>query len=868
TGGAEVGTRIGPYQLVRVIGEGGMGTVYLAEQEQPVRRQVALKIIKPGMGSAEVITRFEAERQALARMDHPSIAKVLDGGIAEVHGARPFFVMERVDGPPLTTFCAERRLSHRDRLRLFVSVCQAVQHAHQKGVIHRDLKPSNVLVATYDGVPTPKVIDFGVAKAIDQPLTDRTLETGLGALVGTPEYMSPEQAQLNAADIDTRSDIYALGVVLYEVLTGTTPLTRDRVRGSNLLDVLRLIRDEEPPKPSRRLADLRRQPGGDTTAGGPTRIDLHVPRCYELDWIVMKCLEKDRSRRYETATGLAQDLEHYLADEPVSASPPSSWYRVRKFARRYRRPLATASAFAVLLLAAAGVSIGLAVRARVAEREAKESEERTRQERDKVMAAMAEADDAGAIEREVRRFLQDDVLRQAGSTAQADWGTPPNPKLTVREALDRAAARIGDRFAGRPLVEAGVRLAIGDAYRAVGEAKLAIPHLERALALRREHRAPTHIEVIAAADHLAGAYYQAGRPTEALALLLEMAQRINGDAGPNLELSMAVVSAAFHTSSLKDAIRLHELTLERQKKVWGPNHKDTLESMASLGMGYQFAGRFDDMAAILEDAVARMTATLGDEHPRTLSTMGLLGEAYTISDQAAKGVLVRERVVRLLEAQQGNDHPSTLTAMVGLGVAYRMAGRSADGVALLEDAFARSRRKYGDDHRETLAIELALCPAYEAVGQPDRAEALYRDLVARRRAGPISGHLEDAVAITNLADLLMRQHRPAEAEPLFREALTIRENRFPDDWKTAQLRSKLAEALTALMRYADAEPLLLAALPVLERHVRETGGLGPPAARAAALRRLIRLYDAWGKPERAMEWRKKAAAVKAPAATN
>jgi tetratricopeptide (TPR) repeat protein len=268
------------------------------------------------------------------------------------------------------------------------------------------------------------------------------------------------------------------------------------------------------------------------------------------------------------------------------------------------------------------------------------------------------------------------------------------------------------------------------------------------------------------------------------------------------------------------------------------------------------------MVAVLEDAVGRMTATLGDDHPRTLTTMQLLGEAYISTSQPAKGVPLRERVARLLEAKHGEDHPATLDAMVGLGVAYRAVGRTADGVALLEDAFARSRRRNGEDDRETLRIQVALCAGCEADGRVDRAEALYRDLVARRRAGPISGHLEDAAALTDLADFLMRQRRPADAEPLFREALTIREKRFPDAWKTAQLQSKLGEALTALDRHADAEPLLLAALPVLERHTRETGGLGPPAARAATLRRLIRLYDAWGKPERAAEWRKRAAAIK------
>jgi tetratricopeptide (TPR) repeat protein len=770
--------------------------------------------------------------------------------------------MELVRGRSITQYCDDQRLALRDRLSLFVSVCRAVQHAHQKGVIHRDLKPSNILVATCDDVPTPKVIDFGVAKAIDQPLTAKTLETGFGAVVGTPDYMSPEQARLNAADVDTRSDIYALGAVLYELLTGTTPLTHDWVRGGDLLEVLRKIRDEEPTKPSRRLAEVRDRPAEGATDGADPRFDLRVPRCYELDWIVMKCLEKDPARRYESATGLAHDLERYLADEPVSASPPSRWYRTRKFARRHRRPLATAAAFGVLLIAAAAVSVWLAVWARVAEREARESEERTRQERDKAVAAVARADEAGEIEREVRAFLQTDVLRQASGVAQADWGTPANPKLTVREALDRAAARIGDRFAHRPLVEAGVRLAIGDAYLGVGEARLAVPHLERAVALRRGHASPGNVELIDAMDSLASAYNEANRGGEALAVLLEMAQLAEGDQGPDLKLSMVVLARAFHSGSITDAIQLHELTLERQKRAWGPDNLHTLESAAGLAMAYQYAGRYPEMAALLEDTVERMKATLSAEHPRTLSTMDLLAEAYQNTGRVPQTIPLREQVARALAAKHGEDHPEVLHSQTGLANAYRLVGRPADAVALHESVCARVRRKHGDDHTETLRSLHGLAAAYEDAGQPDRAEAALRELVGRRRGRPVSGHLENAIALCDLAAFLMRQHRFREAEPALREALAIREKRFPDGWQTAQVRSELAEALMAEKRFADAEPLLLAAVPVLDRHAQEPGALGPKGAWAAAVRRLAALYEACEKPAVAAEWRRKLPARK------
>ena len=315
------GTVIGPYKLLQQIGEGGMGTVYMAEQAVPVRRLVALKVVKAGMDSRQVIARFEAERQALALMDHPNIAKVLDAGTTE--SGRPYFVMELVKGPPITEYCDLHHLTPRERLELFIPVCQAVQHAHQKGIIHRDLKPSNVMVCIYDGKPVPKVIDFGVAKATGPKLTERTLYTSFGAIVGTIEYMSPEQAVLDQLDIDTRSDIYSLGVLLYELLTGTTPLERKRVRQLTILELLRLVREEEAPRPSTRLRTTDELPSIAACRGTePKRLSGLLRG--DLDWIVMKALEKDRARRYETASAFAADVQHYLHSEPVLAGPPGA----------------------------------------------------------------------------------------------------------------------------------------------------------------------------------------------------------------------------------------------------------------------------------------------------------------------------------------------------------------------------------------------------------------------------------------------------------------------------------------------------------------------------------------------------------------
>jgi serine/threonine protein kinase/Tfp pilus assembly protein PilF len=385
------GAKVGPYKLLEQIGEGGMGVVYMAEQEEPVRRRVALKIIKPGMDSHQVIARFEAERQALAMMDHQNIARVLDAGTTPL--GRPYFVMELVHGVPLTTFCEENRLTPRQRLELFVPVCHAIQHAHQKGVIHRDVKPGNILVTMYDDRPVPKVIDFGVAKAVEQRLTERTLFTQYGTLVGTFEYMSPEQAEMNAFGVDTRSDIYSLGVLLYELLTGTTPLERQRLRAAALHELVRLIKEEEPPRPSVRLSTSGTLPKvAAACRTEPARLSQLLRG--ELDWIVMKCLEKDRTRRYETANGLARDVERYLHDEPVEACPPSPLYRLRKLARKHRGLLTAAATAVGLLVAGLVVTAALAAWAVRAERTAQEAQDEAQAALRGERAAHAEAIEA------------------------------------------------------------------------------------------------------------------------------------------------------------------------------------------------------------------------------------------------------------------------------------------------------------------------------------------------------------------------------------------------------------------------------------------------------------------------------------------
>jgi serine/threonine protein kinase len=423
------GRTIGRYKLLERIGEGGFGVVYMAEQQEPVRRKVALKVIKPGMDTRRVISRFEAERQALSQMDHPNIAKVLDAGAAD--SGRPYFVMELVKGQPITQYCDEKHLTPRQRLELLLPVCQAIQHAHQKGIIHRDIKPTNVLVAEYDQQSVPKVIDSGVAKAISQPLTEKTLFTGFGQIVGTVEYMSPEQAKVNQRDIDTRSDIYSLGVLMYELLTGSTPFDKERLRSAAWDEMLRIIREEEPPKPSTKLSSNEVLPSvAANRSMEPARLTRTIRG--DLDWVVMKALEKDRTRRYETANGLARDIERFLADQPVEACPPSAAYRFRKFSRRNRVALATVALVAASLVLGTVASTWQAIRATRAEGLA---EERLIAE----TKARTEADIAHAAEAEQRRLAEAERVKaeQQRAVAEANYHK-------ARQAVDDYFTRVSE----------------------------------------------------------------------------------------------------------------------------------------------------------------------------------------------------------------------------------------------------------------------------------------------------------------------------------------------------------------------------------------------------------------------------------------
>jgi eukaryotic-like serine/threonine-protein kinase len=468
---------IGPYRLLRRLGEGGMGEVWLAEQTRPVHREVALKVIKAGMDTAQVVARFEAERQALAVMAHPAIAQVFDAGATSQ--GRPYFAMEYVRGEAITAYCDRHRLTTRQRLDLFLQVCDGVHHAHQKGIIHRDLKPSNILVTLLDDLPVPKIIDFGLAKATTRQLTEHTLFTEVGAFLGTPEYMSPEQVEMTGLDVDTRADVYALGVILYELLTGLLPFDAKALREKGLDELRRTIRETDPPRPSTRLTSSVAAVEAARSRGAAVR-DLARALRGDLDWITLRALEKDRTRRYGSVSDLAADVHRHLDNLPVLASPPSVKYRAGKFVRRHRAGV-TAGAVLVGLLMAFAATTGVQAR-------------RIARERDR---ANLEAATATAV----NEFLRTDLLAQASSRNQGAGGTP-DPEIKVRTLLDLAAARVAGKFAANPRVEAAIRATIGETYEEMGLYPAALEQLQRALDLDHRALGIDHAESLAVASKL------------------------------------------------------------------------------------------------------------------------------------------------------------------------------------------------------------------------------------------------------------------------------------------------------------------------------------------------------------------------------
>jgi serine/threonine protein kinase/tetratricopeptide (TPR) repeat protein len=729
------GTVVGPYKLLEQIGEGGMGLVFMADQLRPVRRRVALKVLKPGMDTRQVIARFEAERQVLALMDHSNIAHVYDAGTTE--SGRPYFVMELVPGVPITEYCDEHRLDTRERLKLFATVCHAVQHAHQKGIIHRDLKPTNVLVTKNDTAAVPKVIDFGIAKATGQQLTERTLFTQVAQMIGTPLYMSPEQAAMNCLDVDTRSDVYSLGVLLYELLTGCTPFAGEAFRQAGLDEMRRIIREEEPPRPSHRISTLAADVHSTISErrGADPRQFSQTLRG-ELDWVVMKAIEKDRIRRYESASAFAADIERFLSNEPVDACPPSAIYRLRKFARRNRVIIGMASLITFSLMTATVVSAGQAIRAREAQRQAEterdraeNSERQAKSDRERAHHAEQRATTEAAIARAVNDFLQNDLLKQAASTPGSAVELSSGPYLTVKEALQRAADRIDERFQDQPVVEAAIRMAIGTAYNHLHEYQAALPHLERAFTLRKDHVGYNHPDTNDSMRTLATACSWVGEHQRAIALF----QRV-----------------------LKDS----ELRL-------GTDHPDSLACLASLAGAYLFAGQIEASADLMEQLLERRRTISGVEHSETLGAMQQLAWAYALIGRVDDSMVLLEKVLAL----RVSLHATNIGTMLSYAQVCQMAGNLKQADKVLREALEQvqnqvdsvSKREQMANTRGWLALNLLLQERYV------EAEPFAREAVAVFEKQQTES-VRRFYWLSVLGAVLVGQARYDEAGPLLLEA--------------------------------------------------------------------------------------------------
>jgi serine/threonine protein kinase len=920
------GTVIGPYKLLEQIGEGGFGVVFMAEQQQPVRRRVAVKVLKPGMDTRRVVARFEAERQALALMDHPHIAHVFDGGTTA--SGRPYFVMELVKGIPITDYCDQSQLTVPERLGLFVSVCQAVQHAHQKGIIHRDLKPSNILVTLHDGTPVVKVIDFGVAKALGQQLTDKTLFTGFAQMVGTPLYMSPEQAALSGLDVDTRSDIYSLGVLLYELLTGTTPFDQKRFLEAGYDEVRRILREEEPPKPSTRISTL-----GETAAAvsAQRRSDPRRLRQFfrgELDWIVMKALEKDRSRRYETAGAFAADVERYLHDEPVQACPPSRWYRLRKRLRKHRAAALTAAALVALLLAGVAVSSWQAVRATRAEGVAE--------------ARRVQGEQAERKARAVNDFLIQEMI------GAADPEEARGRKVTVEEVLDKAAKKVGDAFADQPDVEASVRSAIGNAYDGLGLYGKAEPHLRRAVELRQQILGIEHRDTLQAMDDLGDVLVFLRRLPEAEKLFrdsLEVGRRVLGEEDQITLGSLHQLAWVLGAEGrLSEAVELERQCLEAQLRVLGPENEDTQTTMGNLADDLTVQGKWSEAEKIARECLrvalqafpkdhpmilqARLTLVIvlswegdgreaeplarenldaairvwGPNHPRRWNAEGLHAQALYLQGRFKEAEQLSREVLDNQRRLEGSEDRAVL------GLVLRGAGRWDEAEAALRDAVKTRSRDWGPEHPMTLHPLCFLGTVLQASGQraeagqvlrqaldarrkvlpstPDHAESLYawaeylleegdvaqaeealHEALAIQRQVLPPRHRDIGQTLTALGWALTREGKANDGEPLLREGLDICRTGYPLghwvtadaetqlDWGAATAESRLGGCLTAQGRFPEAEKLLRPAYKTLQ------GAPGaPPPRRIEALERIVHVYETWGKPDKAAEWRQKLAA--------
>lgn len=870
------GTVVGRYKLLQVIGEGGFGTVWMAEQTEPVLRRVALKIIKLGMDTKQVIARFEAERQALALMDHPNIARVFDAGATEV--GRPYFVMELVRGEPITEYCDRHRLPALERLSLFAQVCRAVQHAHQKGIIHRDVKPSNVLVTVSDGRPLPKVIDFGIAKATSARLTERTLFTEHRQLVGTPEYMSPEQAEMLGVDVDTRTDVYSLGVLLYELLTGATPFDGKRLRSAAFGELLRIIREEDPPTPSGRLSGLTEHLGAIASRRGTTPERLGRLVRGELDWIVMRALEKDRTRRYETASALAADVERFLRDEPVEAGPPSAVYRLRKALRRHRTAAATAAVVAITLLAATGVSVAFGVEAT---RQRKKAESHLRDVsavasfQSRMLSDLDPAVMAGTLTdlltADVARTLEygiGDAVLDASAEVFADYlrlANPTNAALSVlsKHLLEPAEQAAESEFADRPLVLASLLGTIADSYMMLGLPQAAERPRSRSIDLFRAELGESAAPTLDALQSEAAMLSQLGRSAEAEQRLLKIfaiRSAILPDGHPDTLCPLVgLADAAFNLGQLDVADARYRRALDGFRDALGPDAPETLTAMNSLGNFLGQIGRIEESERLLRDAYEGRLRTLGDEHPDTLDTASSLGALLNVTGRFGEGEAILRESLAIRRRLHGDNHPSTITNINNLATLLSEYPDRADEChVLLRLALEANLRLHGPLHQDSLLATSNLATFHAFRREHELAEPLLRQVWLGSDAVLGPEHPDSIISRGMYSSVLRSMGRHDEARMHLEASLGLAQRHLPPDHLYVPvLMVMLGKTYLAARDPAAAVPVLLEAATALEGLLGSAAGsfLDAAAALADAYDMLNAIEPGAGHADEAAKWR-------------
>lgn len=823
-GSAASGTAIGPYRLIEQLGEGGFGIVHLAEQTAPVRRLVALKVLKPGMDSAAVLGRFEAERQALALMDHAGICKVLDAGTTP--GGLPYFAMELVRGSPITDYCDLHRLDTTQRLRLFMSVCLAVHHAHQKGVIHRDLKPSNILVTVQDGQPVVKVIDFGIAKATRGSLASSSVQTMMGQFIGTPEYMSPEQAESAGVDIDTRTDVYSLGVLLYELLTGSLPIDSAQLRRASSHEIPRILRELEPEKPSTRVQHVGEgsapATGGAEPASrlrGTDRASLLRQIKGDLDWITMKAMDKDRTRRYDSAGALAADIDRHLRDEPVLAGPPSAGYRVSKFVRRHRGGVTASVILALSIVVGLIVAVVLYRRADEQRRIADRQTQIASAERAEAQAQRQKAEEQRALAEEQRKLAEVEAQKSraaldflTGMFESVDPEESRGRDVTVKQILDRASTDVN---AGKqpPEVRAEVFEILGGAYHTLGRYDEAVSHMRLAGESLKSAGMLDTARFYQVQAKLAAALMSSGRLDEAEVAMntaIEGRTRLLGAEHPDTLFSRSLSATLAHMQNKSGkAMEIIKEVIAVQTRVVGAEETATLDSRTQLADLLHMGGEFEAALAEAKDIASIASRKLGPDSTYTLQAQSIVGSILSDmgrneeAEQLLRGILAMKRKVF------GDSHSQVLTTANALLLNLTAQRKLDDAVKIGREIVETAQRTLGADHSHTLTYMSNLAAALTQQRNFAEAEKTYRAILAVRETstGPTA---RPTLATKNaLGNLLCDTGRVEEGYTLLNEVReSLDATMPPDHWLLGLSRSHVGQALLDLKRYDESKAML------------------------------------------------------------